>query len=423
MSNPQPKISMPPVVPSRRRTLGLRAKQIETAKPGSRPYKLSDARGLFLLVTPTGAKHWRWKFRLGGKERQASFGSYPDVSLAEAREKMEEARKLVKDGRDPVAERRAKAQPRARVVTFRELAERYIEGREDDWKNPKHRQQWRNTLATYAYPEIGNMAVNEIETSHVEKLLLPIWREKPETASRVRGRIEMVLSYAKTLRLRTGENPAAWRDNLVNTTLGKRKRQVSHHAALPWQDIGGFMAKLRDQAGIGARALEFTILTAARSGEVRGAMWREVDVQAATWTVPAGRMKGSREHRVPLSDAALAVLVAMRPFQRDEDSLVFPGSQPGKALSDMTLSAVLRRMGRGELTVHGFRSTFRDWCAEETACPREVAEAALAHTLRDKVEAAYRRGDLLDKRRKLMADWAAYCGSVQTAGKVVQLHA
>lgn len=424
MSNPAIGNSLPQVMPPRRRAGGgLKAKQIEAAKPNAKPYKLTDARGLFLLVMPNGAKHWRWKFRLQGKERQAAFGSFPDVSLAEAREKMEEARRLVKAGQDPVAQKHAQTKPAARAVTFRQLAERYVDGREDDWKNPKHRQQWRNTLATYVYPEIGEMPVAEIDTSHIEKLLTPIWRDKPETASRVRGRIEAVLSYAKTLKLRSGENPAAWRDNLAHTTLGKRKRQVSHHAAMDWREIGAFMAKLRDQPGIGARALEFTILTAARSGEVRGAKWAEVDLGAALWIVPAERMKAHTEHRVPLSERALAVLEAMRPFQRD-GGLVFPGVKSGTSLSDMTLSAVLRRMGLGHLTVHGFRSTFRDWCAEATAYPRDVAEQALAHTLRDKVEAAYRRGDMLDKRRRLMNDWAEHCGrEVVVVGEVVPLRA
>ena len=405
----------------------LKAKQCEAAKPGEKPYKLADGRGLFLLVMPSGSKFWRWKFRirvqgtdgkLEWRERQAALGvfcsadrpSEVEMTLAQARDAMEEARQTLREGKDPVAEKHAKTQPAPRSITFRELAKRYVDGREDEWRNPKHRQQWRNTLATYAYPEIGDLGVAEIETSHIEKLLLPIWREKPETASRLRGRIEAVLSYAKTLKLRTGENPAAWRDNLKNTTLGKRRRQVGHHAALPWQEVGDFIERLRTQTSTGAKALEFTILTAARSGEVRGARWGEIDLEEKVWVVPAERMKASREHRVPLSEAALGVLEFMAPLKAGDASLVFPGLGKGKMLSDMTLAAVLKRMKHGEITVHGFRTTFRTWAASSTAYAREVCEATLAHANRDKVEAAYQRDDYLEKRRRLMAEWAEFCG-------------
>ena len=413
-------MSTEPTERSRSPGTGLRAKQAEAAKPGLRPYKLHDRGGLFLLVKPNGSKLWRWKFRLGGVERQASLGAFPTVGLADARSACETARGLVRAGKDPVAAKRGGAELPKPVVTFKELAERYLEQREEDWRNAKHRQQWHNTLATYVFPHIGHMAVGAIETADIEKLLAPIWRSKPETASRVRGRIETILSYAKTLRLRSGENPAAWRDNLKHTTLGNRKRVASHFAALDWRQMGGFMRRLRQQEGIGAKALEFTILTAARSGEVRSMAWAEVDIDNRLWVVPAERMKARIEHRVPLSDAALAVLAAMRRRKVGDDSLVFPGQATGeggnaRALSDMTLSAVLRRMGLGDYTVHGFRSTFRDWAAENTAYSRDVCEAALAHTIGNKVEAAYRRGDLLDKRRALMSDWANYCASGPTS--------
>jgi len=291
------------------------------------------------------------------------------------------------------------------------------------WRR-EHRAQWRSTLATYAYPKLGKLSVASITTGDVLGALRPIWTEKPETASRLRGRIEAILSYAKAMRWRTGENPAAWSDNLDHLLpkTGKIAR-VEHHAALPWREMGAFMAQLEQQAGIGVLALRFAILTAVRSGEVRGTMWSEIDMRAGIWTIPKERMKAKREHRVPLSDAAVAILREMESLRRDKaDALVFPGAKPGKPLSDMALLMTLRRMERDELTVHGFRSTFRDWVAEATSYQRELAETALAHALTDKTEAAYQRGDMLEKRRRLMAEWARHCGTTGApAGEVVPL--
>jgi integrase len=281
-----------------------------------------------------------------------------------------------------------------------------------------HRAQWRSTLETYAYPVFGDRPVTEIGVGDVMRVLEPIWREKAETASRLRGRIESVLDYATARGWRTGDNPARWRGHLQNLLPARGKiARVNHHAALPWRDMAAFMTELRQQEGVGATALQFAILTAARTGEVIGARWSEIGVTEAVWTVPAERMKAHRLHRVPLTAPALAVLQRMEPGRPvDGDGYVFPGGRRGQPLSNMSLAAVLKRMRRSDLTVHGFRSTFRDWAAEATHYPREVAEAALAHTLRDKVEAAYRRGDLFDKRRRLMDEWASYCGSPHEPG-------
>ncbi|WP_298428371.1 site-specific integrase, partial [Rhodoblastus sp.] len=277
-------------------------------------------------------------------------------------------------------------------------------------RNPKHGAQWTATLETYAYPIFGDSPVAAIDVDQVMKALDPIWATKSETASRIRGRIESILDWATVRGYRQGDNPARWRGNLDHLLPAKGKvAKVEHFAALPYKETAPFMRDLRAREGNGARALEFAILTAARSGEVRGATWGEVDFAEKLWTLPAGRMKAGREHRSPLSDAALAILNAVKPAEAAPDSLIFPGTKSGSALSDMSLTAVLRRMGHDSLTVHGFRSAFRDWCAEETHFPREVAEAALAHVLKDKTEAAYRRGDALAKRRELMAAWAAYC--------------
>lgn len=276
----------------------------------------------------------------------------------------------------------------------------------------------KNTLATYASPLLGALPVAEIDTALVVKVLGPIWETRTETATRVRGRIEKVLDWATVSKYRQGENPARWRGHLDKLLANPSKVvKVAHHPALPWRDMGAFMAALRAQEGVAARALEFVILAAARSGEVRGATWEEIDLGAHLWIVPAERMKAKKEHRVPLSRSALALLKKLP----REGNLVFPGAREGKALSDMSLTAVLRRMQRTGITVHGFRSTFRDWCAESTGFPREVCEHALAHSLPDKVEAAYRRGDLLDKRILLMQAWADYCARPATAAKVTPI--
>jgi integrase len=341
------------------------------------------------------------------------LGPYPDVSLAEARQKAFDARRLLRDGVDPIEARRAARTAarleEARSLTFKDCAERYIVAHEAGWRNAKHRAQWRSTLKTYAFPVLGELSIAAIDTPLVMKRLEPIWEAKPETAGRMRGRIELVLDWAGASKYRTGDNPARWRGHLDKLLPPRRKMaRVKHHAALPWRDIPEFMVELRAQGAVSARALEFAILTAARTIEVIGARWSEVDLAEKLWTVPAERMKSNREHRVPLADGAMAVLQAL---PRDGDHL-FTGPRSARPLSNMAMLATLDRMGRPDVTVHGFRSTFRDWTSECTSFAREVAEMALAHVIPDKVEAAYRRGDLFERRRQLMEAWSGYCASV-----------
>jgi integrase len=339
------------------------------------------------------------------------LGAYPDVTLKEAREQADEARRLRRRGIDPINDRReakvAEAIATAKQTTFATAAQGYIRSQGPGWRNAKHAGQWTSTLATYVFPIFGHLPVRSIDTELVLKALEPIWTEKPETASRVRGRIESVLDWAKARKMRDGENPARWRGHL-DKLLPKRSkvRRVEHHAALPFSALPEFIARLNAQEGVAARALAFAILTAARTGETIGAKWDEIELAAKVWTVPASRMKAGKEHRVPLTPAALAILE--QAADRRENDYLFPGSR-GAGLSNMSFLMLLRRMGRGDLTAHGFRSSFRDWAAERTSFPREVAEAALAHTLPDKVEAAYRRSDLFDKRRRLMEAWARFC--------------
>ena len=364
--------------------------------------------GLALQVTATGARSWVLRLSLAGKQREMGLGSFPSVTLAEAREKARAYRAQVQTGDDPIARRvaavSAAAAERSLLQTFDKTAEAYIAQHEASWKNAKHAAQWTATLQTYAYPVLGRMQVRDITAAHVIKAIEPIWASKTETATRVRSRIELVLDYATARGLRQGPNPARWRGNL-DAALPKASKltKVEHHAAVPVVEAPAFMHSLRQQPGMGARALEFVILTAARSGEVRGVTWTEIDLQSGLWTVPAARMKGGREHRVPLSQAALALLRVMGP--REPGDIIFPGLKG--SLSDMSLTAVLRRM-KVQATVHGFRSTFRDWVSECTHFPGEVAEMALAHAVGDKVEAAYRRGDLLARRMQLMQDWGQY---------------
>jgi integrase len=402
---------------------GLSAQFVRMATPG----RYCDGDGLYLLVKKSGARFWVFRYKVNGsKLREAGLGRAGEgrnaVRLAEARDKASVLFRQVKSGIDPLSAReamaaaaKAEAQDAAvKRVTFREAAQRFIDGHTPSWRNPKHAAQWGATIETYANPVFGDLPVADVATSHVLAAVEPIWLTKPETASRLRGRIERILDFAKTRGWRAGENPAAWKGHLALTLPARSKvRKVEHHAALPWRDIGDFVLALKEQAGIGARALRFAILTAARSGEVRGARWSEIDMTAATWVVPAERMKGGREHRIPLSEAALDVLreMALARVSRDLDALVFPGRDAGRPLSDMSLTAVLRRIGRGELTAHGFRSAFRDWTAETTGYPTEIAEMALAHAVGSKVEAAYRRGDLFEKRKRMMDDWATYCST------------
>jgi len=353
-----------------------------------------------LVVKESGARSWVLRYQQQGRRRDLGLGAWPEVTLARAREKALEARRLLAEGRDPVAERMKDTR-----LSFEAAAGALIESKRSGWRNPKHAAQWSGTLERYVFPRLARRDVKSIETADVIAVLQPIWTEKPETASRVRQRIEAVLDYAAAVGARQGENPARWRGHLDHLLPRPSKvRAVRNHAALDWRDLPDFMAALAQRDGTAARALAFTILTAARSGEVRGARWREIDLEAKVWTIPAERMKARKEQRVPLSPAALASLGP----PDEAEALLFPSDlKPAKPLSDMSLTAVLRRMERIDITVHGFRSTFRDWAGETTAFPREVIEAALAHRLKDKAEAAYARGDLFTKRRALMAAWAA----------------
>ncbi len=373
-----------------------------------------DGGGLTLVVGGDGSKRWMLRWTRDGKTREMGLGRAEDTkgNLALARQKAEAARLLIAAGGDPIAERQKQVVP-----TFGDFADDYIKDRQFQWRNEKHRAQWTSTLSTYCTP-IRDKPVNEIETIDVLGCLKPIWLTKAETASRLRGRIEAILDAARAAGHRTGENPAVWKANLKHLLPTRPNNwRDNHHAALPYVELPAFMASLRWQDGTGAAALEFTILTATRSGEVRGATWSEIDIDAAVWIVPAERMKGKREHRIPLIGRALEIVRRMSEIRQSD--YVFPGRTGKAAMNDMTLMAVLRRMGRGEFTVHGFRSSFRDWCGDETRFTRDIIEAALAHVLEDKTEAAYRRGDALVKRRELMAAWDAYCKSFDSAANVL----
>jgi integrase len=405
--------------------------KIQKSKPGMH----ADGGGLYLQATvgPDGGIRRSWIFRYAtnareraqghGRERQMGLGPLHTVSLAEARKRAEAARLLRLDGLDPIKarhdEQSAKKVADAKVMTFEECAKQYIAAHRSSWRNERHAQQWADTLRDYVYPVIGKLPVGEIDTGLVLKVLRPIWNEKPETASRVRGRIEVILDYATTLNRRRGENPARWKGHLENVLPKKSKlRSIRHHPALRYAEIGTFMLDLRKHESVVASALEFTILTAARTGEALGARWCEIDLQARIWAVPAARMKGGREHRVPLPDAAIAVLERMASVR--ENDFVFPGGRLGR-LSAPAMAMLLRRMGRRDLTVHGFRSTFRDWTAELTSFPPYVVERALAHTIPSAVEAAYQRSDLFEKRRQLMNHWAEYCAKPAESAGVVPL--
>ncbi len=390
----------------------------------TKPGYYGDGGGLYLQVSATGGKSWIFRFTLSKKQREMGLGPLHTVTLAEARVKAKGYRLLLQEGKDPVEIRNEKkiteALEQAKRMTFDQCAAAYIAAHRSGWKNAKHASQWENTLATYVSPIIGKMPVAMVDTALVVKTLSPIWKDKTETATRLRGRIESILGWATVSKYRQGDNPARWRGHLDNLLADpSRSKRTVHHPALPWQEMGAFMAALRTQEGIAAKAVDLAILTACRSGEVRLATWAEFDLDAALWVIPAERMKAGREHRVPLPPAVLALLESM-PRMGD---LVFPGTKPGKPLSDMSLTAVLRRMKRDDITVHGFRSSFRDWCAESVAnsFPREVCEHALAHSLPDKVEAAYRRGDMLDKRTMLMEAWAVYCGTVPVVANVTPI--
>ncbi|MCJ2020128.1 integrase arm-type DNA-binding domain-containing protein [Methylobacterium sp. E-065] len=375
------------------------------------PGMYGDGHGLWLQVTGSGAKSWIFRFTLRGKSREMGLGSAATFSLAEARDRARDCRKLTADGIDPIEVRRAKFQEAeleaAKAVTFKQCAEIYIEAHKASWRSNRHAKQWPSTLKYYAYPLFGDLPVQIIDTGLVMKALEPIWSTKPETATRVRGRIEAILDWATTRGYRRGENPARWKGHLANLLPRRSKvKKVAHHPALPFRQVPVFMAELRGQDTIPARALEFTILTAVRSGEALGARWVEIDMDRAIWTIPAERMKAGIEHRVPLSEPAVALLAQMRGFN---DIFVFPGRRSGEPLNDKMTRDVLAKLDRTGITVHGFRSSFRDWAGEYTAFPRDLAEMALAHTVGDATERAYRRSDLFEKRRELMNAWAKIC--------------
>ena len=389
----------------------LRALELEKLPaPGFYP----DGGGLYLQVTSRGARSWVYRYRAGASNiRDLGLGPLRLVPLAVARAKAIDAGRLRLEGIDPIEAKRARraqaSAETARAVTFWECAESYVESHRAGWRNAKHAAQWLATLTTYAAPVAGALAVSAVDTEVVLKIIDPIWRTKPETATRLRGRVEAVLDFAKARGYREGENPARWRGHLDQILPARTKvAKVVHHAALPWREIPVFYATLEAQQGVGAAALRFAILTAARTGETIGATWPEVDFERGVWTIPAARMKAEREHRVPLSDQAMAILKPMHEMRAADDGFVFRGQKTAKGLSNMALLAVLKRLERADLTVHGFRSCFRDWAAEATAFPSDAVELALAHAIGDKVEAAYRRGDQLERRFELARAWADF---------------
>jgi len=400
----------------------LSARAILTKK---RPGLYCDGGGLYLQIAPSGSKTWIFRFRSPATNtlRYMGLGSIQTVGLPEARTKAAVQRSALLSGLDPIQarneEKARKAIEAAKAVTFSACATSYTQSHRAGWKSEKHADQWTKTIDTFCGPIIGALPVQEVDTAFVLKVLEPIWARIPETASRLRGRIEAVLDWAKARGHRHGENPARWKGHLnqLLPALAKKNR-VRHHPALPYDRIGEFMPLLRAQDCVGARALEFTILTAARTGEVIGAKPDEIDLEKAIWTVPAGRMKAGREHRVPLSSRALQIAREMIELKGVH---LFPGQRTGNPLSCMTMTAVLRRMGFGNITVHGFRSSFRDWAAEQTNYPREVCEMALAHTISDKTEAAYRRGDLFEKRRRIMDSWSEFIDQPPLNNAVIPL--
>ena len=370
--------------------------------------------GLYLHVNARGARSWILRVVVGDKRRDMGLGGYPDIGVADARQKAREARLKIEQGVDPILLRKqAKSELMALQATdktFEQAAGEYIKIHADSWSNDKHRKQWERTLTAYAFPVVGKLSLRHIRQEHILKILEPIWTTKTETATRVRGRMESILDWAKVKGLRSGENPAAWKGHLDHMLPAPtRLKKIEHLTAVPVREMPGFMVKLRQAAGIAAQALEFLILTAARSGEVRGITWEEVSLDDALWIVPAERMKMKKEHRVPLSNRAVDILKSQPRI--DGNPLVFPAPR-GSQMSDATMSAVLKRMNV-DATVHGFRSSFRDWCGDYTNYPRDLAEQCLAHGADDPVEAAYRRGDALERRREIMNEWSKFIAGHQ----------
>ena len=397
----------------------LNARRVETL---TEPGRYSDGGNLYLFITPNGGKRWTFLYRLAGKRREMGLGSAGPhgVGLKEARDKAAEARRLVAAGIDPIEARAAEDKAGRAVPTFGAFTDDYIRSHRPKFKNAKHAAQWEMTLGEAYCRAIRSKPVNEIDTEAVLSVLKPIWTKVPETASRLRGRIENVLDAARAMGHRDGQNPAAWRGHLKSILPARQKLTRGHHAALAYDAMPEFMAALRAREGLAARALEFAILCASRSGEVLGARWEEFDLEKGLWVIPGARMKGGLAHRVPLSKRALKVIKSIPKVEGNPH--VFPGLKPGKPLSGMSMEMALRRMGRDEITVHGMRSAFRDWAAEKTSFPHHTAEHALAHRISDKAESAYRRGDELERRRLLMEAWATWC-EPKLGAKVVQFRA
>ena len=377
----------------------------------------SDGGGLYLSVTPAGARSWRFVWKSAGRRREMGLGSAAGVGLADARKLAADCRAIIAAGGDPIATRDAERRA-ASPVMFQEVMEDYLSNKVAVLRNDKHKAQWRSTLMSYA-AKLLKMPVASIETADVLACLKPIWKSKPETADRVRGRIESILNAAKAQGLRTGENPAAWRGHLANILPGRSKLSVQHFPARDWRTMPDLFSQLRDIDTMASAGLRFIILTACRSGEGRGALWSEIDLEGRIWTIPPERTKTAKAHRVPLSDAAMKVLEAVKPLAAGPDGVVFPSPRAGGVLTDVGLTKCLRALDP-VATVHGFRSSFRDWAGEATAFPREVAEQALAHVVGSAVEQAYRRGDALEKRRALMDDWGGYLTG-DSAANVVPL--
>jgi integrase len=392
------------------------------AKALTAPGRYGDGDGLWLQVRDVSQRSWLFRYTRHGRARQMGLGAYPDVSLADARDEAAAIRRMLRQGLDPLETRRAKkaAEAGASHFTFREVAQRYHAAHQASWRNEKHRTQWATQMEAYVYPVFGSMTVDRVGTAEVLKALEPIWHEKSMTAVVLRGRVEAVLDFARAREWRAGENPARWRGHLAKL-LPQRSRitRIKHHPALPWTEVADFVARLRASLDLAARALELLILTAVRTQEATAAQWSEIDLTNRIWTIPAERMKGGKEHRVPLSAPALALLEGLQKQPGGQRQYLFPSPRGKKPLSTRACAVLLGRLKRTDITVHGFRSTFRDWAAERSNFPREVAEAALAHTLRNHVEAAYQRGDLLAKRAQLMEAWGRFCSRPRQASSHV----
>lgn len=393
----------------------------------SRPGNHHDGYGLYLQVTKTGGKSWLLKYMLNGKAREMGLGSYHDVGLKAARKARDAQRALLKGPIrvDPVevrnAQRNQSTVDAAKSKTFTECATAYIDAHKAGWRNAKYPKEWTASLKTYAYPKFGDLAVSTVDTGLVMAAIEPIWSTKTELANRLRGRIEVILDWSTVRGFRSGDNPARWRGHLDKLLPKKSKVQpVKHREALPYAEVPAFVKSLRGHTGTASKALEFAILTAARVSEVVGAKWPEIDFTAKTWTIPGTRIKSGRDHRVPLSDAAVELLKKLHAAKQNE--FVFPGQKVNKPLTIAAPLKQLRDMDYETLTVHGFRSSFRDWCGEQTNFPREIAEAALAHVVKDKTEAAYQRGDLFEKRAKLMQSWASYCATPRKSADTIPIN-